>query len=131
MWLVRDLFFWEHPHTVPLDGAVGLAFFFVVVGGDVHAVVFGWRLGAVLMVVGRARVVLVGLPLSDAARGVELVWAEPLERGLQHEDLRESAVSVASTEEAVASVVAPNFAEVLRVMCVGVHACYQCISMSL
>ena len=64
----------------------------------------------------------------------EPVWAEPLGRGLQKEDLCEPAWRVASTEEAEglgASFVRPRFAEMLRVMCVDVHACYQCISMSL
>ena len=56
--------------------AVGVV---VVVGGDVH-VVLGWRLVAGLVVVGRVRVVRVGLPVVDAARVVEPVWAEPLER---------------------------------------------------
>ena len=82
----------------------------------------------------RVRVVGVGLPFVDVARGVEPLWAEPLERAPQEEDLREPAWRVASTKEAErlgSSFEQPRFAEMLRVMCVGVHACYQCISMLL
>ena len=131
-WLVRDVHFWEEPHLVVIRGAFGLVFVVVVVG-DVH-VVLGRRPGARLVVVGRVRVVRVGLPIVDVARGVELLWAEPLERGLQEEDLREPAWRVASTKEAErlgSSFERPRFAEMLRVMCVGVCACYQCISMPL
>ena len=89
LWLVRDVHFWEHPHTVLLGGAAGLVFV-VVVGGDVHVVV-GWRPGGRLVVVGRVRVVRVGLPVVDAARGVEPVWAEPLVCAFKYEYLCEPA----------------------------------------